>query len=372
MRVVSIVGARPQFVKLAPVSRAMADHSVTGGTAIDDIIVHTGQHYDASMSDVFFEELNIPRPDVNLEIGSGLHGAQSGRMLEAIENVLLQRKPEMVVVYGDTNSTLAGALAAAKLCIPIAHIEAGLRSFNRSMPEEVNRVVADHLSDILFAPTATAMRNLKREGLGGKASNSGDVMLDAVNYNAALAEERSKIRDTLQLAGTEYAVVTLHRASNTENDALVDILDTLNAIAAERIPIVFPAHQRTVAVLDKVGSGWRAVPQLRVIEPVGYLDMLELVGNARMVLTDSGGLQKEALFLRTPCITLRDETEWTETVDVGANVLSGRDREQILSAVDDWLARPASLQAIEVDGAPFGDGHAATAIVREILQHKAA
>jgi len=370
VRVVSIVGARPQFVKLAPVSRAMADGSVTGGKPIEDIIVHTGQHYDAGMSDVFFEELEIPKPGVHLGVGSGSHGAQTAAMLEGIEATLLEHRPDMVVIYGDTNSTLAGAVAAAKLEIPIAHIEAGLRSFVRTMPEEINRVISDHTSDLLFAPTETAMRNLDAENLKDRAIKSGDVMLDAVEFNLGLAEQRSGVLEELDLSGAEYAVATLHRPVNTDGENLKKLLDTLNKIASDIMPVVFPVHPRTVARLEADGD-WQADPGLRMIEPLGYLDMLKLLKNARLLLTDSGGMQKEALFVETPCITLRDETEWPETVDAGGNVLTGADPVRVLEAVDRWLGagttRLGSKDSASAN--PFGDGRAAAAIVRSILDY---
>lgn len=367
MRTVSIVGARPQFVKLAPVSRAMVDPAVTGGTPITDIIVHTGQHYDAGMSDIFFEELEIPKPSIHLGVGSGSHGVQTGKMLQAIEHALTEEKPDTVVIYGDTNSTLAGALAAAKMHIPIAHIEAGLRSFNREMPEEINRVVADHVSDTLFAPTQTAMNNLRDENLAERSIYSGDVMLDAVRFNSAIAEERSDILEKLELGGRDFAVATLHRASNTDSGKLLELLNTFNEVAAT-LPIVFPVHPRTVAKLRQDGGDWQAAAGLKMIEPVGYLDMLKLLRHARIALTDSGGLQKEALFVATPCITLRDETEWPETVDAGGNVLTGTDSDRILAAVARWL-EPTGEPAAGGDAAqPFGDGHAAAAIVRGLLR----
>ena len=369
MRIVSIVGARPQFVKLAPVSRAMAAASSAGGVEVEDVIVHTGQHYDASMSDVFFDELEIPRPGMHLEIGSGSHGAQTGRMLEAIENSLQESDPDMVVIYGDTNSTVAGALAAAKLHIPIAHIEAGLRSFNREMPEEINRVVADHTSDLLLAPTETAMKNLRDENLTDRSFNTGDVMLDAVHFNSRLAEERSGILERLNLQVGEYAVATLHRPANTDAGNLVRVLDTLGEIAEDRIPVVFPAHPRTVAILESSEAQWSKPDSLLMIEPVGYLDMLRLLRHARIALTDSGGLQKEALFLETPCVTLREETEWPETIDAGGNILTGSNREKILDAVNHWLAMNQSGPDIESkNDAPFGDGSAAEKIVEKILE----
>jgi len=371
MRIVSIVGARPQFVKLAPVSRALANFSVTGGIAIEDVIVHTGQHYDPGMSDVFFDELEIPRPTVHLNVGSGSHGVQTAKMLESIESTLLDQNPNMVGIYGDTNSTVAGALAAAKLHIPIAHVEAGLRSFNREMPEEINRVVADHVSDLLLAPTETAMKNLGDENLAARSVLTGDVMLDAVKYNSEIANERSKILLNLEIESGEFAVATLHRAANTDSDSLLNLLDTFNRIASEIMPIVFPVHPRTTAMLEKSGVRWQPADGLKMTEPVGYLDMLKLLGSARLALTDSGGLQKEALFLGTPCVTLRDETEWPETINAGGNILTGADPVRILSAVEHWLEHgfkqdPGRKQAI---AAPFGDGNAAVAIVRNLVGH---
>lgn len=372
MRIVSIVGARPQFIKLAPVSRAMQKASAESGVEIDDVIVHTGQHYDAAMSDVFFDELKIPRPARHLDIGSASHGAQTGRMLEAIEVVLEETAPDMVVIYGDTNSTLAGALAASKLHIPIAHIEAGLRSFNREMPEEINRIVSDHVSDLLLAPTATAMRNLEDENLTGRAVNTGDVMLDAVQFNLRLAEESSDILNKLAIESEAYAVATLHRPVNTDAGALIRVLDTLSEIAEKKLPVIFPAHPRTVAMLEKESSQWSKSDRLQLIEPLGYLDMLKVLRHARLALTDSGGLQKEALFVNTPCVTLREETEWPETIEAGGNVLTGSDREKVLSAIDAWLdgGRSGSVGS-ESAAAPFGDGSAAEKIVDELIElHK--
>jgi len=372
MRVVSIVGARPQFVKLAPVSRAMSAASESGAGGIEDIIVHTGQHYDSSMSDVFFDELEIPRPAIQLEIGSGSHGAQTGRMLEAVERALQDTKPDMVIVYGDTNSTVAGALAAAKLHIPIAHIEAGLRSFNREMPEEINRIVADHVSDLLLAPTETAMKNLRDENLSDRAFKCGDVMLDALLFNSRLAEQRSEILHELGLVPGRYAVATLHRPVNTDAGNLVRVLDILAEIAANEIPVVFPAHPRTKAILEAARTDWVKPDQLVIIEPVGYLDMLKLLRHARLALTDSGGLQKEALFLETPCVTLREETEWIETVEAGGNVLTGSNRDKVVAAVEHWLSEDVvSIVGGTGSAAPFGDGDAAKKIVEKILEFHA-
>ena len=321
------------------------------------------------MSDLFFDELEIPHPAKHLDVGSGSHGAQTARMLEAIESCLQEEKPDMVVIYGDTNSTVAGALAAAKLHIPIAHIEAGLRSFNREMPEEINRVVADHISDLLLAPTETAMKNLRDENLSDRSFNTGDVMLDAVRFNSRLAEQNSEILEQLGLESGGYAVATLHRPVNTDAGNLVRVLDILAEIAANKIPVVFPAHPRTMAILEAGDAVWDKPDQLVMIEPVGYLDMLKLLRHARIALTDSGGLQKEALFLETPCVTLRDETEWPETIDAGGNILTGSNREKVLDAVNHWLLTDQSGPDIESKrSAPFGDGSAAEKIVDKILE----
>lgn len=369
MKLVSIVGARPQFVKIAPVCRAIARHNAGGGEPIEDLIVHTGQHYDPGMSDVFFDELDIPRADFDLGVGSGSHGVQTARMLEGIEALLLKAKPDAVVVYGDTNSTIAGALAAVKLHVPVVHVEAGLRSFNRRMPEEINRVATDHMSDLLLAPTPTAMRHLEAERLADRAEFTGDVMLDAVRHNLVVAGERSRVLEDLGLEARSYGVVTLHRAENTSAERLRASLELLNTVAATGVTLVFPVHPRTRAQLDAGGAGdWVAHPRLRLVPVLGYLDMLRLVGNAQVVLTDSGGLQKEALFLGAPCVTLRDETEWPETVEAGANVVTGLDRPRVVEAVTRAIARrhgAASDGAIE---RWFGDGNAAGRIVDAVLR----
>ena len=374
MRLVTIVGARPQFVKLAPVSRAMASVRTAGDCGIEDIIVHTGQHYDIGMSSVFFSELGIPEPVANLAVGSGSHGEQTARMLMAIEDLLLKYAPQLVIVYGDTNSTLAGALAAAKQHIPIAHVEAGLRSFDREMPEEVNRIVADHVSDILFAPTATAMQNLGAENLAGRAEQVGDVMLDAVRFNTALSLEHSTILKTLDLESASFAVATLHRAGNTDSGRLQTLLDALNDVALRFLPVVFPVHPRTRARIRADLPSWRPGPNLQLVEPLGYLDMIRLVAGAKLVLTDSGGLQKEAFFLNVSCMTLREETEWPETVDGGGNVLVGADRTLILKTAEAMVSRHAGSEA-KTDYPVeqyFGDGHAAEAIVSSIVNFVAA
>ncbi len=369
MKLVSVVGARPQFVKLAPVCRAVAAHNARGGAPIEDIIVNTGQHYDRGMAEVFFDELKIPAANFNLGVGSGSHGSQTARMLTGVETLLLDLKPGAVVVYGDTNSTIAGALAAAKLHIPVVHVEAGLRSFNRRMPEEINRVATDHISDLLLAPTPTAMRHLESEQLGDRSVFTGDVMLDAVRHNLAVAEARSRILDELGLKPGGYGVVTLHRAENTTGPQLRVALDLLNAIAELQTPLIFPVHPRTQAALAVGIEGWTAHPRLRLVAVLGYLDMLRLVRDAAVVLTDSGGLQKESLFLGTPCVTLRDETEWPETVEAGGNVVTGLDRARTIEAVAraaapraEGAARDARLDAW------FGDGSASERIVAEIIR----
>ena len=347
MQIMSIVGARPQFIKAAPVSRALR-------RVADEILLHTGQHYDYGLSAIFFEELHIPEPDVNLGIGSGPHGWQTGRMLMCIEEVLLEQEPDWVLVHGDTNSTLAGALAAVKLHIPVAHVEAGLRSFNRRMPEEHNRVLTDHAADLLLCPTQTAVDNLADEGINQGVYLVGDVMVDAVLYNAELAEQQSTILSQLGVAPGDYAVATVHRPRNTDELArLRAILSALEEIARES-PVVFPAHPRTRQAMETLD--YEPGPGLHIIEPVGYLDILALQKNARLLLTDSGGMQKEAYLFAVPCLTLREETEWVETVEGGWNLLVGADRRAIVRAAHEF--RP--------QGEPppvFGDGHASERIV---------
>lgn len=364
IRTASIVGARPQFVKLAPVSRALARARLP----ISDRIIHTGQHYDDTMSSIFFEELGIPPPAVNLGIGSGPQGRQTARMLEAIEEQLQESRPDLVLVYGDTNSTLAGALAAAKLHIPVAHVEAGLRSFNRRMPEELNRIVTDHLSQMLFAPTGTAIANLRAEGLESRALLSGDVMYDAVLFTAQRARERSGILRDLGVVAGEYGVATIHRAENTVPEDLRTLLQAINAAATRFGRIVFPMHPRTAAVLQTDLSDWRPVPELRVTRPLAYGDMLALIQGANWILTDSGGLQKEAYFLNCPCVTLRDETEWTETLREGANHIAGRDGARLGEILHELTRRPRRAldsPPAAADG-PFGAGHAAQRIVAAV------
>jgi len=325
MKVASIVGARPQFIKAAVVSRELRKQ-------YQEVLIHTGQHYDDNMSKLFFRELDIPEPDYNLGVGSGPHGAQTGKMLVRIERVLRKEKPDWVLVYGDTNSTLAGALAAAKLHIPVAHVEAGLRSFNRRMPEELNRVVVDHVSDLLFAPTETAMKNLEREGLIERAHLIGDVMEEALRYYLPIARERSTILKRLQLDPKSYYLVTVHRAENT--DSKQNLESVLQALVQLDHPVVFPLHPRTRKMIERFGLGrFLNARRIRYLDPVGYLEMLALEENALTILTDSGGVQKEAYWLGVPCVTLREETEWVETVESGWNVLAGVETERILAAI---------------------------------------
>ena len=364
-----VVGARPQFVKLAPVCRAVAAANAAGAR-LDNFIVHTGQHYDPAMSDVFFAELGMPEADLDLGVGAGSHGRQTARMLEALEAAMVERRPDLVLTYGDTNSTLAATLAAAKLHVPVAHVEAGLRSFNRRMPEEVNRLVADHLSELLFAPTPAAMRNLANEGLAARAHRVGDVMLDAVRAFAPVALERSRVLGRLGLEAGAYLVATLHRAETTRAERLAPLLAALAAAGTPARPVILPLHPRTAQAMAGAGLTLPPGGGLRAIEPLGYLDMIALVAHAHIVLTDSGGLQKEAFFLGRPCVTLRDETEWVETVAGGGNVIAGTDARRISDAVAAW---DAALSRGEADfsaavGAAFGDGAAAPKIIAQIAE----
>jgi len=345
VKLVTIVGARPQFVKLSPLSQTLRKHH-------QEVLVHTGQHYDQGMSDLFFDELGIPAPDHHLGVGSGSHGAQTGAMLGGIEKVLEKEHPDAVIVLGDTNSTLAGALAAAKLRIPVAHVEAGLRSFNRAMPEEINRVVTDHLSTWLFVPSAHAADQLGREGITTGVHVVGDIMVDALLLHRRRALTRSPLHASLGVCPRAYYLATVHRAENTDvADRLRGIFEGLNRLDC---PVLVPLHPRTRKRIAELGI--EVGDNLRLLDPVGYLDMIALQAEAAAVLTDSGGVQKEAYYLRVPCITLREETEWVETVAVGWNVLAGTDPERIVAAV---LARPAP----ELAHPPlYGDGMTAQRI----------
>ena len=325
MKIVSVVGARPQFIKCAPVSRELRKEHT-------EILVHTGQHYDPEMSQVFFEELQIPQPDYNLGVGSGSHGKQTGEILTKVEEVLLVEKPDLVLVYGDTNSTLAGALAAAKLHIPVAHVEAGLRSFDQTMPEEINRTLTDHLSDLLFCPTKTAVNNLRNEGIIKGVHLVGDVMSDALEFNRKIAEERSLVLNRLGVSPKQYLVLTVHRPSNT--DSCMHMENIIGALGDCGIPVVFPVHPRTRKYLEEYGMWDRLPANFIVTEPLGYLDMIRSMGSAQKIVTDSGGIQKEAYMLGVPCVTLRENTEWEETLHDGWNILVGADREKMLTALN--------------------------------------
>ena len=349
MKIASIVGARPNFIKLAPVSREIRKDA-------EELIIHTGQHYDYEMDEIFFRELGIPEPDYHLGIGSGSHGHQTGEMLKGIEDVLVKEKPDMALVFGDTNTTLAGALAATKLHIPVAHVEAGLRSFDRNMPEEINRVLVDHCSDLLFCPTETAVENLKKEGITRGVHLTGDVMADILKDCIRIAEKSSGILDDLDLKPKEYNLATVHRAENTDDPGrLKSIIDALC-----EMDVVFPCHPRTEKRLRDVALWDRLNNEVRVIKPVGYLDMLLLERSARRILTDSGGVQKEAYMLKVPCITMRDETEWVETVEDGWNILVGADKERIVSATYSFDPHNEQREM-------FGKGDASQRIVEAIL-----
>jgi len=435
MKICTIVGARPQFIKAAAVSRAIAAHNRQTSNieprTLNEVILHTGQHYDDGMSAVFFRELEIPEPKYNLAIGSGAHGAQTGQMLAAIEKVLIEEKPDWVLIYGDTNSTLAGALAAAKLHVPIAHVEAGLRSFNRRMPEEINRVVADQLSTLLFCPSQVAVDNLAAEGIGGNAMvrqahhdtydchpelvegrkiekdityqclktnplpltshpspltphvlNVGDVMADALQFASTKAAAQSDILDRFGLKPRGYLLATLHRAENTDNpERLGNIMNALTKLA-EKEPVILPLHPRTKKILARTLNlehrtlnleprtlnvehrtlNVEPFSRLTFLDPVGYFDIIALEKSARILLTDSGGMQKEAYWLKVPCITLRDETEWVETVASGWNILTGAERDRIVTAVQNFKA-PATHPPL------YGDGQAAEKILSILCQN---
>ncbi|MEQ9186403.1 MAG: UDP-N-acetylglucosamine 2-epimerase (non-hydrolyzing) [Cryomorphaceae bacterium] len=356
MKILTIVGARPQFIKAAALSRELGLRS-----GVEEVIVHTGQHFDANMSDVFFTEMDIPKPKHNLHIHSLGHGAMTGRMLEGIEGLLMTEKPNMMLVYGDTNSTIAGALAAKKLHIPVGHVEAGLRSFNMKMPEEVNRILTDRISDHLFCPTQAAVDNLQREGFGGfdcQIHKSGDVMQDAALYYARISCERSKVIAEQELE-PGFVLATIHRAENTDDpERLGGILRALNEINQER-RVICPLHPRTRNLLEKQG----VIPEFTVLDPVGYFDMIELLKAASMVMTDSGGLQKEAYFFQNPCITMRDETEWTELVSNGYNITVGASAERILSAYSEMKGLKMNFSQDL-----YGGGKAAAAIADALEQ----
>jgi UDP-GlcNAc3NAcA epimerase len=364
VKLISIVGARPQIIKAAAVSRAIIEHNKKHHDyAISEIIVHTGQHYDENMSQVFFEELGIPEPNYNLGVGSGSHGQQTGKMLQKIEAVLVEEKPDCCLVYGDTNSTLAGALVGAKLHIPVAHVEAGLRSFNRRMPEEINRVVTDHVSELLFCPTQTSVENLAKEGISAGVYQVGDVMYDCILfYTKKTKPIEQEILEKLEIQSKSYYLATVHRAENTDNGArLTGIFEALNEIAATDCPVVLPLHPRTAKYARNHGLEFANC--VKVIQPVSYLEMVVLENNARLILTDSGGVQKEAYWLSVPCITLRNETEWVETVESGWNILAGADKHRIIDGVRRYHAQPD-----ENPESIYGNGDAADQICNVLQQ----
>lgn len=348
MKIITIVGARPQFVKAAAVSNIIRKEH-------EEILIHTGQHYDENMSKVFFDELNIPRPDYNLEVGSGGHGHQTGLMLMKLEEIYLKEKPDMVLVYGDTNSTLAGALCASKLLIPVAHIEAGLRSFNMSMPEEQNRILTDHISKLLFVPTETACKNLQNEGINKGVYNVGDVMYDAVLHFKKLAEDKCDILNNINIQKNQYILTTIHRAESTnDHSKLTGIVSALNECGEK---VVLPLHPRTKKYMKDYNLSFN--DNIKVIEPVGYLEMVALEANAAKIVTDSGGVQKEAYFMGKPCITMREETEWIETVTCGWNIIVGTDKNRIIKAINEFNPKG---QREDI----FGDGKAAQKILDKI------
>lgn len=322
-KIVSIVGARPQVIKCAPVSKELRK-------IFDEVLVHTGQHYDENMSQLFFEELSIPKPDYNLEVGSDSHPRQLAKMMERIEEVLEYEKPELVIVYGDTNSTAAGAITAATMNIKVAHVEAGLRSYNKSMPEEKNRIITDHVSDILFTPSSNAGRNLIKEGITENVCNCGDVMFDALLQQIITTEKKSTILKKLNLTPKKYYFVTLHRPYNVDESA--NLSSIINAFNFLNDKVVFPVHPRTTKKIKEFGINVNS--NVLLIEPVGYLDCIKLQKHSKKIITDSGGIQKEAFFMNVPCVTLRSETEWIETVEIGANILvKNRSPDKIIKAI---------------------------------------
>jgi UDP-GlcNAc3NAcA epimerase len=345
MKILTVVGARPQFIKAAAVSNIIRKEH-------EEILVHTGQHYDENMSKVFFEELQIPKPDYNLGVGSGGHGKQTGKMLIELEEIYEKEKPDLILVYGDTNSTLAGALCGSKLLIPVAHVEAGLRSFNMNMPEEQNRILTDHISKLLFVPTVTAINNLKNEGISEGVHNVGDVMYDAVLHFKSLAVSKTSIIEKLNLKEGSYILTTIHRAENTNDiNRLKNIIEALNESGKK---IVLPLHPRTRKYMENYSLKFNN--NINVIEPVGYLEMISLEMHSEKIVTDSGGVQKEAFFIKKPCVTMRDETEWVETVQNGWNVVVGTDKNKILDSILNFVPDQQQQNI-------FGDGHAAEKIL---------
>jgi UDP-GlcNAc3NAcA epimerase len=374
-KLLSIVGVRPQFVKAAMLCSSIErwNAACAPEDRVQHLLLNTGQHYDFEMAEIFFRQLPLQRPDFHLEVGSGSHGAQTGAMLQKIEEVLLREHPDYVIVYGDTNSTLASALAAVKLHIPVAHVESGLRSFNRRMPEEINRITADHVSDLLFCPTVSAVQQLRDEGITENAFFTGDVMLDAVRAFAPIAASHSRVMDELQIAPREFLLATIHRAENTDSpERLEQLVETLCRIAR---PTIFAVHPRLRMKLQQDPSlhllrhCLESASHLHMVAPLPYLDMLALEANARFILTDSGGVQKEAYFLSTPCVTLRDETEWTETLHDGWNTIAGTSPDSILPLAEQLWAQHGAWPAAKPRLSAFGDGKASDRIL-DLLQEE--
>ncbi len=360
IKILTIVGARPQFIKAAGLSREIKDNY---GDLFKEIIVHTGQHYDSNMSKVFFDDLNIPEPKYSLGISDGGHGDMTGRMLIEIEKVMIREMPDRVLVYGDTNSTLAGALAAAKLQIPVAHVESGLRSFNKQMPEEINRVLTDRVSSLLFCPTISAVTNLNKEGVSEGVFNVGDIMYDVALFYQDLARKKSTVIEELGVFEKGFALATCHRAENTNDpDRLREILSALSSLSNE-LPVVFPIHPRTRKLIKEYKLS-QYLTSISTIEPLPFLDMIALEQSAKLILTDSGGVQKEAFFYHVPCITIRDETEWVETVELGANRLCGASKEKIMHAISDIPDVLGNYQSF-----PYGDGKTARKIAEILSQN---
>jgi len=379
IKLITIIGARPQIIKAAAISRAI---KARFNNVINEVIVHTGQHYDQNMSEVFFDELNIPAPDYNLKTGSGRHGAQTAIMIEGIEKLVLLEKPDYILLYGDTNSTLAGAVAASKIYVPVVHVEAGLRSFNRKMPEEINRIVCDHLSTLLFSPTKTGYQNLQNEGFSAENKpkftpdnpgifHCGDVMYDNTIFFSQIAEKKSTIKTNLGLGHKNYILATIHRNNNTdESDRLSEIFNSFFTIIDEKdLDIILPVHPRTKKTLQKEGnvSLWNRInkyKKIHLIDPVSFLDMILLEKYASLIMTDSGGVQKEAYFFNKPCIILRPETEWIEMLETNKTIISDANKDKIINAFE-------KLYGKETEPFPniFGDGHAAEFIVKTLVEN---